>query len=69
MKEFKCLLRVDEEDLNKGNLEIHKKKLWEEFKDDFKATLVIVRSNMKKEFAFFIPNRLNPGNFNFDISN
>ena len=55
MREFSRLLKLNEEDLIEGNLKKHQKKLWKDYKDGYKATLVIIRSNHGKEFAFYIP--------------
>ena len=48
MREFRCLLRLDKEDLIHGNLEFIQEMLWEQFEDDYIATLVIIRSNLDK---------------------
>ncbi len=55
MREFVCLLRLHGEDLEQGNLENHQRWLWQQFEGNYNGTLIIVRSNFGKEFAFYIP--------------
>ena len=54
MGQVSRLLRLTEEDLIQPNLKTHQKYLWEQFKDGYKATLFIVRTNFGKDFAFYI---------------
>ncbi len=56
-EKLSCLLRLDEEDLSISDLQFHQKKLWKDFENGFIATLVIIRSNFGKKFAFFIPTK------------
>ena len=49
------LLELDEKDLSQGNLYIHQENLWRQFEDGYDGTLIIIRSNFGKEFAFYIP--------------
>ena len=49
------LLILGGEDLSQGNLKTHQRMLWEQFKDNYNGTIVIVKTNFGKEFAFFIP--------------
>ena len=55
MRQVSRLLKLTEEDLIQPNLKSHQKYLWDQFKDGYKATLLIVRSNFAKEFVFYIP--------------
>ena len=48
IKQIKCLLRLTQENLSKGNLKTHQIKLWTEFEDGYNGTLVIVRNNLDK---------------------
>ena len=57
IKEFICLLQLDEEDLSQRYLWIHQKNLWKQFKNGYSETLVIIKTNFGKEFAFFIPHQ------------
>lgn len=63
IRTLKCLLRLNQQNLNKGNLENYQKKLWKDFEDDYNGTIVIVRSNFDKEFAYFMPDRLEEQGF------
>ena len=49
-----CLLQLDGKDLIQSNLKTRQKKLWKDFKDGFNATLIILRSNHGKKFAFYL---------------
>ncbi len=55
MRKISRLLTLDSKDLIKGNLKIYQQQLWKQFKDNYNGTLVIVRSNYGKDFAFFVP--------------
>ena len=57
IRQISWLLKLDEEDLKQGNLRTHQKSLWKNFEDGFNGTLLIIRSNFAKEFAFYIPNK------------
>ena len=52
---FVCLLSLDRVDLEHGNLKKHQKWLWKQFEGNYNGTLIIVRSEFGKEFAFYIP--------------
>ena len=58
IKTLKCLLRLNMKNLKINNLENYQKKLWKDFEDDYNGTIIIVKSNYNKEFAYFIPDRL-----------
>ena len=55
MREFTCLLRLYDEDLDQVNFLNHQRQLWKDFEKGYNGTLVIVRSDFGKEFAFYIP--------------
>ena len=46
MSNLNCLLRLNDEDLSKGNLKEFQEKLWKAFEDYQNYTIVIVRSDM-----------------------
>ncbi len=48
------MLSLSEQNLNSGRLKQERDKLHKEFYG-YNATLIIIRSNFGKEFAFFIP--------------
>ena len=54
MREFICLLGLCEEDLSQGNLKNEQRYLWSLTECNFNGTLIIVRSNFGKAFAFYI---------------
>ena len=54
MRQVSRLLKLTEEDLIQPNLKSHQKYLWDQFKDGYKGTLVIVRTNFGKDFVFYI---------------
>jgi len=58
IKTLKCLLRLNMKNLNINTLKNYQKKLWKDFEDDYNGTIIIVKSNYKKEFAYFISDRL-----------
>ncbi len=49
------LLNIHGENLSQGNLKNYQRWLWKQFEDNYNRTLIIVRSNLGKEFAFYIP--------------
>ena len=50
------LLRLNKEDLENGKfLNDHQRWLKQQFECNYDGTLVIVRSDFDKEFAFYIP--------------
>ena len=49
------LIKLHGEDLLYGNLEDLQKWLWQQFEGKYDGTLIIVRTNFGKEFAFYIP--------------
>ena len=55
MSLLKPLLRLNEEDLNEGNLKEFQKDLWKDFCNNYNGTIIIIRSDFGKNFAFFIP--------------
>ena len=56
LRGFSCLLRLRGEDRINRYLERHYEKLKEIFKNGFDSTLIIIKSNFGKEFAFYMPN-------------
>jgi hypothetical protein len=57
MREFKCLIRLHEEDLSQGDLTNHQRQLFEQFEKGYDGTLVIVRSNFGKDLVLYISDR------------
>ena len=50
------LLRLDGEDLEQGNLKNHQRQLWQQFSEgNYNEFLIILRSDLGKEFAYYIP--------------
>ena len=58
IRKVRCLLSLNKQNLKEGSLQNFQTKLWEDFSCSYNATLVIIRSNFNKKFAFFFPNKL-----------
>ena len=56
IKQLKCLLRLNEQILSKGNLKEYQINLWKDLSDEYYGTVIIIRSDFKKNFGFFTPN-------------
>lgn len=57
LNKVKCLLRLNEENLKHNSVHEFETKLWLNFKDDYQGILIIIKSNMGKDFAFYIPHK------------
>lgn len=51
------MLRLNQRNLNSGNLHSYQKNLFQEFSSSFNSFLIIILNNLGKEFAFFIPSK------------
>ena len=66
---MKCLLKLNQQTLNQGNLKDYTKKLWKDFENNYNNTMIIIKSNFDKEFVFFFANKLEEANDSIETRN